>query len=115
MDEKVVKELKRGTLEMVILSLLSESQQYGYQLVSEIDRRSQGMFGLAEGSLYPVLYRLEDGGLIEARWEEREGRGVPRKYYCVTAAGLDMLEQLKKQWQGFVTAVDNLLGGEGNV
>lgn len=114
MDEKIVKELKRGTLEMVILSLLAERQQYGYQLVSEISQRSQGMFALAEGSLYPVLYRLEDGGLIEARWEEREGRGVPRKYYCTTAAGLVKLEELKNQWDGFVLAIANLVGGKND-
>ena len=111
MDEKIIKELKRGTLDMVLLSLLAEKQQYGYQLVGEISRRSKGIFGLAEGSLYPVLYRLEDGGLIEARWEEREGRGVPRKYYCVTGPGMEKLEQLKGQWQSFIGAIDNLLGG----
>ncbi|MTI95150.1 MAG: PadR family transcriptional regulator [Firmicutes bacterium] len=110
MDDKIIRELKRGTLEMVLLSLLSERQQYGYQLVSAIAERSDGLLTLAEGSLYPVLYRLEDAGLIEARWET-QGRGVPRKYYCVTELGKENLAAQKGQWQALVVAMEKLLGG----
>lgn len=114
MEERIVRELKRGTLEMVLLSLLCEKQQYGYQLVNEITARSRGLFTLAEGTLYPVLYRLEDAGLIEARWETQE-RGVPRKYYCATDQGREQLAKQIIQWQDLVDAISALLGGNQDV
>ncbi len=71
---------------------------YGYQLLQELDSKSNGVFKMKEGTLYPVLYRLEDGGLISSLWEEpdtsgSEKRPVPRKYYQITAAGVTELDQ----------------------
>ncbi len=106
------RELKRGTLEMILLKLLSERQMYGYELVSTLERRGGEQFQLKEGTLYPVLYRLESAGLIEPRWETLE-RGVPRKYYRLTRPGTQQLRDLIKDWREFVGAVDGLLTGEG--
>lgn len=113
MEEKIIKELKRGTIEIVLLSLLSDGQKYGYQLVNEITQKSDGLFSLAEGTLYPVLYRLEDNGLVEPKWETQE-RGVPRKYYCITEKGLEQLKLLKVQWENFSKSMEKLLGGNSN-
>ena len=77
MESDIGRELKRGTLEMILLRLLAEGEMYGYQLVSKLEQRSDGQFRIKEGTLYPVLYRLEDAGLVETRWETLE-RGVPR-------------------------------------
>lgn len=113
MDAKLIKELKRGTLELIILSQLEHQAQYGYQLVGEITRNSGGALDVVEGSLYPVLYRLEDSGLIEANWETHEKRGLPRKYYNITPEGKDRLEELKKNWLSYVQAVEKLLSRPG--
>ena len=103
------RELKRGTLEMVLLRLLSGRQMYGYELVSTLEREGGALFQLKEGTLYPVLYRLEDAGWVETRWETLE-RGVPRKYYRLTTAGEKQLARLVGEWREFSATVDRLLG-----
>lgn len=112
MESLVGRELKRGTLEMIVLNLLAGGEMYGYQIVSTLEERAGGQFALKEGTLYPVLYRLEDAGLIESRWETA-GRGVPRKYYRLTAAGRQHLATLLAEWRAFVGAVERLLATEG--
>lgn len=107
------RELKRGTLEMVLLRLLSQRPRYGYELVSTLERQGGQHFQVKEGTLYPVLYRLEDAGLIAAQWETLE-RGVPRKYYKVTEAGVEQLRNLVGEWQAFATTLNRLLEGEGD-
>lgn len=105
------RELKRGTLEMVLLKLLSRREMYGYELVTTIDERSAGGFSIGDGTLYPVLYRLEKAGFVEPRWQTQE-RGVPRKYYRVTAAGRAQMQELEAEWRAFAGAVDRLLEDE---
>jgi PadR family transcriptional regulator PadR len=104
------KQLKRGTLELVLLRLLEERPKYGYELVSEMEQRSDAEFEVKEGTLYPVLYRLEDQGCIEAEWSRPE-RGVPRKYYRITETGAARLAELLAEWQAFTGAVNRLLTG----
>lgn len=105
-------ELKRGTLEMVLLRLLSEREMYGYEITTAVERRTGGRLGIREGTLYPLLYRLEEGGHVAARWEA-EGRGRPRKYYRVTASGAAELERLVAEWRAFAEAIGMVLeGGE---
>jgi PadR family transcriptional regulator, regulatory protein PadR len=108
------RELKRGTLEMMILKILSGGEMYAYQLVSALEERAGQQLQVKEGTLYPVLYRLEDAGLVETRWETFE-RGVPRKYYRVTPAGTYRLAALIEEWRAFAAVVNRLLGeGEGS-
>ena len=108
MVKAIDRELKRGTLEMILLSLLSEQTMYGYELISTLERRGGQPFQLKEGTLYPVLYRLENAGWIEARWETLE-RGVPRKYYQLTPSGAEQLKALIIDWHEFSSAVHRLL------
>lgn len=105
------RELKRGTLEMIILKLLSERPMYGYELVSTLQARGGDQFQLKEGTLYPVLYRLEKDGFIEPRWETLE-RGVPRKYYELTKTGRAELQRLVDEWSEFTMTINQLLGKE---
>jgi PadR family transcriptional regulator len=102
------RELKRGTLEMILLKLLSERPMYGYELITTLEKRGGQQFHLKEGTLYPVLYRLENDGLIEARWEMLERR-VPRKYYHLTVTGSEELNALVVDWREFSSAVHRLL------
>jgi PadR family transcriptional regulator, regulatory protein PadR len=106
------KELKRGTLELVLLHLLAEQDRYGYELTAELWSRSGGGFELKEGTLYPVLYRLEKAELVEPYWETQE-RGVPRKYYRITPAGRRELARQWGEWESFVAVMRALLGQRG--
>jgi PadR family transcriptional regulator PadR len=105
------RELRRGTLELILLKLLSEEDMYGYQISSTLEERSCNEFRLKEGTLYPVFYRLEDAGFIKARWETA-GRGKPRKYYSLTEPGAAQLELLMGEWKEFVKTVNKLLEWE---
>jgi PadR family transcriptional regulator PadR len=105
------RQLKRGTLEMVLLKLLSEREMYGYEIATAVRERDGGDFSIRDGTLYPVLYRLEKAGHVEPRWQTPE-RGVPRKYYAVTATGSEHMRHLVDEWRSFVAAVEGLLDEE---
>jgi PadR family transcriptional regulator PadR len=113
MVEPVIeRELKRGTLEMILLKLISERPMYGYELISTLEKRGGRQFQIKEGTLYPVLYRLEKAGFIQAKWEMLD-RGVPRKYYNLTETGVRQMQTLVDDWQEFCAAVNCLLNTEG--
>ncbi len=107
-NETFNKELKRGTLEMVLLHLISERQMYGYELVSTLEKKGGSLFRIKEGTLYPILYRLEKAGYIESRWETLE-RGVPRKYYRLTEPGRKYMNARLEEWGEFTAAIGRLL------
>ncbi len=107
---EVGKQLKKGVIEILILELLSGEKMYGYQLIQELDVRSGGVFRMKEGTLYPVLYRLEDSKYIESFWEqENERRSVPRKYYRITSEGLAALQGMKTELDTLFTAIRTIL------
>ena len=107
----IERELKRGSLELVVLHLLEPREAYGYEIVTKLTTRTNGALEVTDGTLYPVLYRLERGGYVAVRWETPE-RGVPRKYYRLTEAGHAELARLKHEWKTFVTAMAQLLATE---
>lgn len=107
---EVNKQLKKGILEILILKLLSLQNMYGYQLIQLLDLNSNGIFRMKEGTLYPVLYRLEDNKLIESYWEQDgEKRSVPRKYYRITKEGQLEFEKMIKEFSLFITGVNSIL------
>ena len=107
---KLQRELKRGTLEMLLLHILAEEPTYGYELVSRLNRRSGGRFETKEGTLYPVLYRLEEAGMVVPDWE-KPARGVPRKIYSLTAAGQEHVGELTSAWRSFSESIEAVLTG----
>ena len=107
----IERELKRGSLELIILHLLDAGDAYGYEIVTKLTTQSHGALGVTDGTLYPVLYRLERAGFVAVRWETPE-RGVPRKYYRLTPAGREELGRLKSEWTAFAAAMAKLLGQE---
>jgi len=107
----IERELKRGSLELIVLHLLEPREAYGYEIVSKVTDRTNGALGVTDGTLYPVLYRLERAGWVDVRWET-PARGVPRKYYRLTSAGREELGRLKGEWQAFVSAMAALLEPE---
>ena len=79
MEDRFSQQLKKGVLEMLVLELICRKETYGYELLSKLKEGSEGMFQLKEGTLYPILYRLEDDGLISSHWSQGEGRAAPKK------------------------------------
>ena len=112
-DERrsIDRELRRGSLELIVLHLLSDGEAYGYQIVSTLSERTHGAIDVTDGTLYPVLYRLERAGFVSVRWDTPD-RGVPRKYYALTEAGRAELAQLTREWTAFARAMAELLGQE---
>jgi len=105
------RDLLRGTLELIVLSLIAKEESYGYSIISMIKEQTQGRIEIKEGSLYPVLYRLEDASAIESVWHHPEGRGVPRKYYRILPEGERRLSRLREEWRDYVRLVNALIGG----
>ncbi len=110
LKQKYEQQMKKGVLEMLVLKLLSEEEKYGYQLISELKEKSRGMFLLKEGTLYPILYRMEDDGLVVSRWSEPKGKEVSKKYYRLAQEGQDTLAELEGLWEAFSRTVDGILG-----
>src|SRR5690349_24493473 len=101
------RELRRGSLELIVLHLLAPGEAYGYEIVSKLTSETNGALEVTDGTLYPVLYRLERAGFVAVRWETLQ-RGVPRKYYRLTDAGRAELAQLTFAWTTFAQAMTRL-------
>lgn len=105
------KQLRKGVLEILVLKMLSKQDYYGYFLIQDLAKKSHGGFTLKEGTLYPVLYRLEDQNLIKSYWEElSEGRSKPKKFYTITPEGQSRLRQMMLSWLEFERDVNHILG-----
>ncbi|HEY7159098.1 MAG TPA: PadR family transcriptional regulator [Gemmataceae bacterium] len=101
-------ELLKGTLSLLILSLLSRKPMYGYEIAATVHQDTDGAFTWREGSLYPSLHKLESGGLIAGAWEEKE-TGRKRRYYHITKKGLAALEEKVQSWTELCRAVNRIL------
>lgn len=112
MEDRFTQQLKKGVLEMLVLSLICDQATYGYELLTRLRERSGGSLALKEGTLYPILYRLEDDGLIQARWSQGEGRVAPKKMYEATEAGRAENTRRQLVWKEFCGTVQGFLGGE---
>ena len=113
MEDKFSQQLKKGVLEMLVLKLVCGGPTYGYQLLTRLKEESGGRFTLKEGTLYPILYRLEDDGLIQAQWSQGEGRTAPKKMYAATEAGRRESIRRILVWQEFTETVNGFYREEG--
>jgi len=102
------RDLLKGSSNSLLLCLLDGQPMYGYQIVKEMQTKSQGYFKFKEGTLYPALHRLEKSGLITSQWEML-ANGRQRRYYSITAKGQATLEQEKTQWMDFFKAITMVL------
>ncbi len=101
-------ELKKGSVETLVLSLLEDRPRHGYELAKLIEDRSGGRLSFHVASLYTTLYRLEHAELIVGRWVEKAGQRR-RRFYRLTPAGRDRLRARLRGWREFVTAIDDVL------
>ena len=107
-DAMADKTLLSGSTTLLVLSLLSEGDKYGYEMIAELDRRSDHTFALKEGTLYPILHALERDGAVRG-YQAEAPTGRVRKYYRITGKGLRALEAQKKEWRTFTAAVNAVL------
>jgi PadR family transcriptional regulator, regulatory protein PadR len=103
------RELKKGSAELLVLSLLEVRPRHGYEISQVIETRSEGSLRFNIASLYPLLYRLETRGWIQGTWVEKPGQRR-RRYYRLTAAGRRMLKQQRSTWLEFVAAMQRITG-----
>lgn len=105
------RELKKGSAELLILSLIESRARHGYEISKLIEARSGGTLRFHVASLYPLLYRLEGRGWIQGRWVERAGQRR-RRYYRLTPQGRKILAAQRQGWQQFVEAIRRITGIE---
>ena len=105
------RDVLKGSSSSLLLCLLEKEPMYGYQIVRELDTKSQGYFRFKEGTLYPALHRLEKSGLIAGKWQLLSN-GRQRRYYYITPKGQTKLAVEKTQWQDFLNALTLVLRPE---
>jgi PadR family transcriptional regulator PadR len=105
------RELKKGSAELLILSLIEHRPRHGYEISKLIEQRSDGVLKFNVASFYPLLYRLEKRGFISGRWVEKAGQRR-RRYYQLTAQGKTVLKEQRSSWTEFVNAINRITGGE---
>ena len=105
------RELKKGSAELLILSLVEDQPRHGYDIGNLIEQRSQGVLRFNVASLYPLLYRLEKRGWIQGRWVEKANQRR-RRYYRLTAEGKRVLVAQRSSWLEFVQAINRITGIE---
>ena len=105
------RELKKGSAELMILSLVEARPRHGYEISKLIEARSEGVVRFNVASLYPLLYRLEQRGWIKGRWVEEAGQRR-RRFYRLTAEGRRVLAAQRDTWREFVAAINRITGAE---
>lgn len=105
----VDKSLISGSTMMLLMKLLEEKDMYGYEMIESLRKRSENVFELKAGTLYPLLHGMEAKGYVESY--EREAAGKKRKYYSLTKAGKKQLRGKEEEWKEYTKAVSSVLGG----
>lgn len=106
---KISKELLKGSTTMLILEMLQNENMYGYQMIRKLSEKSEDVFALKEGTLYPILHGLEEDGFITSYWDESVAK--KRKYYAITEKGKKQLKERKEEWKIFRNGIDKVIGG----
>lgn len=103
------RELLRGSTNLLVLSILENDDMYGYQMIKKLKMKSENVFEFQEGTLYPILHKLEADGAILSYWDESTSK--KRKYYSITENGRKQLKEKKQEWELFSTKVNQVIGG----
>ena len=104
-------QLRKGVIELCILALIAQKDMYGYEMIETLREKSQNVFELKAGTLYPLLHGLEEKNFVTSY--EQKVMGKERKYYRLTAAGHGRLEEKKEEWKAYQKAVTDVLAMEG--
>lgn len=103
-----LQQLRKGSTPLLVLSILSNEKMYGYQIMRELEKRSEGYFTMTAALLYPALHQLEKEGLLRSEWQAGQGKRK-RKYYSITSKGRKSLENTNKEWKMFITTMQKTL------
>lgn len=111
MDSRYVQQFKKGALEMILLCLIAKKETYGYEIITELNNHGAAVLGYAkEGTVYPILYRLQEAGLIQCRIAPAAANGGSKKYYSLTAQGNEALQELISFWNKYTDCVNRFIG-----
>ncbi len=110
-DQSIDREWKKGSAELLVLSLVEARARHGYEISKLIEQRSEGALSFHVASLYPLLYRLEKRGWIQGRWVEKTGQRR-RRYYRLTTQGEKALALQRQGWRTFAEAIGRVTGAE---
>ena len=111
MNQKYVQQFKKGSLDMVLLSLISRKETYGYEIITELNERGASVLGYArEGTVYPILYRLQETGLLRCRIAPAAANGSSKKYYSLTEAGETTLREMITFWGDYTKCINRFIG-----
>jgi PadR family transcriptional regulator PadR len=108
-EDRIISQMRRGTLEYCVLAILRNGERYGFDLVKELSA-ADGMV-TSEGTIYPLLTRLRKDGLLTSSWKEST-KGPPRRYYRITRKGMAALTAFTEEWRRFKGSVDRLIEGD---
>ncbi len=103
-----LQQLRKGSTPLLILSVLVANKMYGYQIMRELEQRSEGYFTMTAALLYPALHQLEADGLVKSEWQEGQGKRR-RKYYTITPKGRKALTSSQAEWETFLTTLQKTL------
>ncbi len=102
-----IKELRKGVLELAVLKIISDRERYGYDIIEVL---KDGSLATSEGTIYPLLTRLKNEGLIIYKWEESD-KGPPRKYYTISDKGRELMAELLEEWRKIDSGLRMIIGG----
>jgi DNA-binding PadR family transcriptional regulator len=106
---KINRELLKGSTELLVLTVLDIKPMYGYEMIKELKIKTENVFEFQEGTIYPILHKLEEKKYISSYWEDVDGKN--RKYYSITKEGKKQLSSKKEEWKIFSSSINSLIGG----
>ena len=110
MDSRYVQQFKKGSLEMILLCLIAKRETYGYEIITELNNNGASVLGYAkEGTVYPILYRLQQAELIKCRIAPAAANGGSKKYYSLTEKGKETLTELVTFWENYTECVNGFI------
>lgn len=109
----ISKELTKGSSALLVLSVIAEKDMYGYQIIKEIEEKSEKVFYFKEGTLYPILHSFEKEGYVSSFWNVSE-QGRKRKYYKITDKGRKVLSKSKNEWKSYSSAVEMVINSSAS-
>ena len=99
-----IQQVRKGSTPLLLLSILAEKKMYGYEIMRELERRSEGYFTMTAALLYPALHQLEEEGLLVSEWQDNPGK-PKRKYYTITSKGKKALQTSRLEWRNFFSSL----------
>lgn len=109
MENRYVQQFKKGSLEMILLSLIGRKETYGYEIIMELNNSASVLGYAKEGTIYPILYRLQETGLVQCRMAPAAANGGSKKFYSLTEKGREVLHELIEFWGRYEACVNGFI------